>query len=371
MRRFIVAAALTVGLAAPARAQSGEPILRIETGAHTAKMGAAAADAAGRVLVTASEDKTARIWSLPDLRALGVLRLPIGPGNEGNLYAAAVSPDGRFAAVGGWIGQTGGEEAVLLFDLQTRQVVRRWGELPNADVLAISGDGRRIAAGLGSGGGIRVWELNGDRPALSDAAYGDSVYGIAFAPDGGMVTSSLDGFLRLYDLGGRPLRKVAAVAGTQPFRVAFSPDGTKIAVGFHDVAAVEVRDGRTLEVLVRPDASGLSASRLSHVAWSSDGRTLFVGGDPWIDGGWRALAWADAGRGRRRVVGPGFTSPVFDLVPLRGGGLVSTSFSGDLVVLAANGERRAERHPIVADLTTSGDANDATRRFLVPGIRVE
>ena len=36
-------------LGAPGRAQTGEPILRIETGTHTARLGAAATDAAGRV----------------------------------------------------------------------------------------------------------------------------------------------------------------------------------------------------------------------------------------------------------------------------------------------------------------------------------
>ena len=80
----LLAALLLAALPAATRAQQppATPALRIETGAHTALMGAAAADAAGRILVTASNDKTARIWSLPELRLLGVLHPPIGPGNE-------------------------------------------------------------------------------------------------------------------------------------------------------------------------------------------------------------------------------------------------------------------------------------------------
>src|SRR5271154_979350 len=118
-------------LGAPTRAQTGEPILRIEIGTHMSRISAAGADAAGRVLVTASDDKTARIWSLLDLRPMGVLRLPIGTEQDGLLFAVAVSPDGRLAAVAGRLGPRSGEKSVLLFNLQSREVVRRWAGPPN------------------------------------------------------------------------------------------------------------------------------------------------------------------------------------------------------------------------------------------------
>jgi hypothetical protein len=48
-----------------------------------------------RYLVTASVDKTARVWDLTSGKLLQVLRPPIGPGDEGKLYAVAISPDGE------------------------------------------------------------------------------------------------------------------------------------------------------------------------------------------------------------------------------------------------------------------------------------
>src|SRR3954470_947157 len=65
-----------------------EPLLRINTEQHTAMIRRVATDAQNRYVVTASEDKTARVWSLPDGRLLGApLRVPIGEGNTGKLYA--------------------------------------------------------------------------------------------------------------------------------------------------------------------------------------------------------------------------------------------------------------------------------------------
>ena len=43
---------------------------------------------------------------------------------------------------------------------------------------------------------------------------------------------------------GEPVR---APSGNRPFGVAFSPDGKLLAVGYYDVAAVDVLDGTTLE----------------------------------------------------------------------------------------------------------------------------
>ena len=92
-----------------------EPILRVETGQHTGQIWRIAADAANRFAVTASDDKTARVWSLLDGYLLRVLRLPMDRGNIGNAYAVASSPDGTTVAVGGWTGPPG-HTNIFLFD---------------------------------------------------------------------------------------------------------------------------------------------------------------------------------------------------------------------------------------------------------------
>ena len=129
-------AALVLMLAAPADtawAQTlppTEPIPRIETGTHNAVIARIGIDASCRLMVTGSVDKTARLWALPEQGArapklLRVLRVPIGPGNDGKIYAVALSPDGRFVAAGGWTGTgTDINRWVFVFDAATGKLIQ-------------------------------------------------------------------------------------------------------------------------------------------------------------------------------------------------------------------------------------------------------
>src|SRR4051794_40414117 len=68
----------------PVRAQDAlptEPLLRIASDRHTAAVNHVAVDAQNRYVVTTSDDKTARVWSLPDAQLLSVLRVPIDHGH--------------------------------------------------------------------------------------------------------------------------------------------------------------------------------------------------------------------------------------------------------------------------------------------------
>ena len=101
--------------------QTVKPYPRIETGGHAAKVNRIDVDAAQRFLVSASDDKTARVWDLNSGKLLKILRPPIGDGHEGMLYAVAVSPDGTSVAVGGFTGAAGLETT----DLYLRSRERR------------------------------------------------------------------------------------------------------------------------------------------------------------------------------------------------------------------------------------------------------
>src|SRR6476620_7016464 len=73
---------------------SEQPMLVVDPGMHTAPIIAVAVDAAGRLAVTGSHDKTVRVWSLTDGKLLRTIRMPAGPDNTGRIYAVAMSPDG-------------------------------------------------------------------------------------------------------------------------------------------------------------------------------------------------------------------------------------------------------------------------------------
>ena len=182
---------------------------------------------------------------------LQVLRPPIGSGNEGKLYAVAMSPDGTTVAVGGRT-QLG---AVYLFDRASGRLTGRLSF--SVDVifhLAFSPDGRWLAAVLGDSQGLRVWDWRDGGSALSDTGYGANAYGAAWSSDGRLATSSYDGSVRLYDLAGGRLNKLAqasAPGGKKPYALAFHPTGDRLAVGYNDRARVDVLDGRSLAPLVK------------------------------------------------------------------------------------------------------------------------
>src|SRR5258708_39205401 len=99
-------------------ADPAAPILRIETGMHDAVINRLALADDGRELITVSDDKTTRRWSLADGGARAGWPTPIGDGDEGALYAGAAAQD--TVVVGG---RTGGSAAALyVLDRPSRQV---------------------------------------------------------------------------------------------------------------------------------------------------------------------------------------------------------------------------------------------------------
>jgi WD40 repeat protein len=249
-----------------------QPVLVIDAGMHTAKIKRADVDAAGRWAVTGSEDKTVKVWSLPDGQLVRTIRLPAGPGHIGKVYAVSLSPDGTLIAAGGYTANPDRPEQIYLFDRSTGEIVRRIDGLDsNANDLVFSRDGQSLAAVLGSGG-LRVYARSrGWSEIARDTEYGDQSYGAAFATDGRLATTSYDGAVRLYSgaLAGRlrPSAIAKTELGSQPAEIAFNPSGTRLVIGSEGEPKIQVLDGHTLANLPGPDLAGIDNGSLPSVAW--------------------------------------------------------------------------------------------------------
>jgi hypothetical protein len=258
-----------------------EALLRIEAGMHVAPIRRIGVDAQCRIAATGSDDKTVRLWSMPEGRLIRTQRLPIGQGNSGKIGAVAVSPDGRLVAAGGWdasyeINKT---MSVYLFDAATGTSLRRLGAFDNSIAhLAFSGDGAKLAVALAGGHGIRVLDVASGRELMADTDFSAPSYAVAFGPDRALYATGLDGFLRRYGPDLRRTAKVAAPGGREPYSIAVDPSGRNVAVGYQASAAVDILDARSLHRLAVADTRDVQKGDLSSVAWAKDGTRLVAGG---------------------------------------------------------------------------------------------
>ena len=109
-------------------APAAEPLLRLNTSMHLAPVRGISADVGGKLVLTVSDDKTARLWDGESGEFLRVLRPPTGVGKVGMLYACALSADGGLAAVGGWSEEY---NIIYFFNAATGDMVQRLSGLGN------------------------------------------------------------------------------------------------------------------------------------------------------------------------------------------------------------------------------------------------
>jgi WD40 repeat protein len=345
------------------------PVLVIDPGMHTGIIWRAATDRDGNWAVTSSDDKTVRIWSLPDGALSRTIWLPSGPGEVGKAHGVAISPDGALIAVGGWTRatETDPQEQIYFFDRASGALVKRIDGLPNVVWhLVFSPDGRRLVATLGSGG-IRIYARRQDwAEAGRDEDYRDRSNWAAFARDGRLATTSYDDKVRLYasDLEGKvvPINTTDALDGKRPFGITFSPDGLRLAVGYSDTPAVTLLDDRSLTKLSGPDLNGITGGDLQRVAWSLDGILYAAGG--YADGRHPVLAWSDGGAGTRRALAAA-SDRVVSLAPLPDGDLLVAASDPWLGRLRQDGTAAWAHRPPQADFRNQFDnlsvSNDGTR----------
>ncbi|QWF72368.1 caspase family protein [Methylomonas paludis] len=297
-----------------------KPLLRIEVGQHTAMINRMAADKAGKLLATVSDDKTLRLWNLPEGTHYTTLRVPIDEQLKGALYAVAVSPDGKTVITAGATGDAEQLFSIYVFDTAERLLKARISGQPSAIYhLSYSPDGKYFAAAFAGGYGVRIWDSQTGKLVGQDQDYDDRVNWLDFDQNGHMVSASYDGFIRVYGSDFKLIKKIAPHAGLKPASVSYSADGQKLAVGYANALRVDILDTQLnlTGSLVLDNALASTHANASIVAWDKTvANGLYAGGNLQnIDGYYIIRHWSDAGKNEYNDIKAG-SNTVTDIISL-------------------------------------------------------
>jgi RNA polymerase sigma factor (sigma-70 family) len=254
----------------------------------------------GQLAVTAGGDGPIILWDL----ATGAEKLRLR-GHTAEARAVRFVPGGKLVA------SAGTDQKVYLWDLTTGQLVQQLDGSPKGMTysVAVSADGKTLAAGDYSDGTIHIWDLVTGKlvhQVKVGDQIGDGVMRLAFAPSGKVLAvgetalnamrarqerEEMDARIQLWDVTtGNKLREIPAHKYCVK-SLAFSPDGRVLAsIGWSDrcIKLWDAETGKKLFEFPCDCAGGV-------VRFSPDGRIL-----AWANSMGRIGLWEMASKKRRR-----------------------------------------------------------------------
>ncbi|KAI3633275.1 hypothetical protein MIR68_008813 [Amoeboaphelidium protococcarum] len=274
------------------------------------------------MLVSASRDKTLMIWQITrEENSFAVPKRSL-KGHNHFVQDVAVTSDGRFAMSASW------DKTLRLWDLQTGQTTRRFVGHTN-DVLSVSfsPDSRQIVS-ASRDRSIKLWNTVGEcKFNMVDGGHSEWVSCVRFSPNPDnpvIVSSGWDRLVKVWDSGKYKLRTNHYGHSGYVNTVTISPDGSLCASGGKDgvvmlwdvnegkhLYSLETSDRETVNCLLfsmnrywlcaatdscikiwdletkqivaelraedYEDFSGKAVPLCISLAWSADGQTLFAG----------------------------------------------------------------------------------------------
>lgn len=227
----------------------------------------------GKILASASKDRTIRLW---DMETGGQIA-QIGEHVE-DVTAIAFSPGGRLLAVGD-------HYAIQLWDIETKQqIVRLEGHTDWIYSINFSLNGERLAS-ASEDGTIRIWEVESQQQLvqfgehLGDALRyieGNHAFSAVFSPNGRFLASGFrNKVIRLYDFLLCDVdadEKIALLEGhtSWVYSTVFSPDGKLLASGSRD-KTIRIWDVETKEQIAIFEES---TNWVNAVCFSPNGKLL-------------------------------------------------------------------------------------------------
>ena len=217
----------------------------------------------GMRIVTASYDKTARVWDAAAGKQIFVLA-----GHEREVQSAEFSPDGKRIVT------ASDDKTARIWDAATgKQIVVLVGHESGVYKAAFSYDGKRIVT-ASDDKTARIWDAATGKQIVALVGHESDVSSAAFSPDGQrVVTASWDDTARLWDaVSGKQIGVLKG--GMMGNGAAFSPDGRRVVMASGDRALLwDAASGRQIAILAGHAGEVLSA------AFNSDGTRIVTASD--------------------------------------------------------------------------------------------
>lgn len=261
---------------------------------HSAAINDIAFSTDGKMLASASNDGTVRLWSTQTNLHLGTLEEQPDPANGGRqvntiafsgdgltlasvysfrdmnthgvqlwnikskrydsiledhpygVSALVFSPDGETLVSSG----SKGDSTIDLWDTRTKKLKTTYiGHTSRVTALAFSPDGKFLASGGGnSDGTVQLWNTKtGENSLLPSERPWGGVYALAFSPDGTLLASASGNQIDVWDVGFRQHKTTLKGHSQSITSLAFTGDGNTLVSGSHDQTIVQWKPISTVD----------------------------------------------------------------------------------------------------------------------------